>query len=111
MNNQLKLPLQNLKDLFKSVENNWPADSSLLICTKDKYLKLIIHLFIYFQRQDDYEYDESADYGEQDESEAALGLPADSSSIRENIGQAHHTCFHDSWIHESTNFFTILFFL
>lgn len=37
------------------------------------------------KRQDDYEYDESADYGEQDESEAALGLPADSSSIRENI--------------------------
>ena len=69
------------------------------------------YLFIYFQRQDDYEYDESADYGEQDESEAALGLPADSSSIRENIGQAHHTCFHDSWIHESTIFFTILFFL
>ena len=34
MNKQLKLPLQNLKDLFKSVENNWPADSSLLICTK-----------------------------------------------------------------------------
>ena len=109
MNNQLKLPLQNLKDLFKSVENNWPADSSLLICTKDKHLKLI--QFIYFQRQDDYEYDESADYGEQDESEAALGLPADSSSIRENIGQDHHTCFHDSWIHESTNFLTILFFL
>ena len=61
-----------------------------MICTKDKHLKLIIHLFIYFQRQDDYEYDESADYGEQDESEAALGLPADSSSIRENIGQAHY---------------------
>ena len=31
MNNQLKLPLQNLKDLFKSVENNWLADSSLLV--------------------------------------------------------------------------------
>ena len=31
MNKQLKLPLQNLKDLFKSVENNWPADSSLLV--------------------------------------------------------------------------------
>ena len=44
-----------------------------------------LKLIIYFQRQDDYEYDESADYGEQDETEAALGLPADSSSIRENI--------------------------
>ena len=65
-----------------------PANSRLLTCTKNKHLKLIKK--IYFQRQDDYEYDESADYGEQDETEAALGLPADSSSIRENIGQAHH---------------------
>ena len=38
-------------------------------------------LFFFFQRQDE----DYSDYGEQDESEAALGLPADSSSIRENI--------------------------
>ena len=47
MNNQLKLPLQNFKDLFKSVENNWPADSSLLICTKNKYLKLIQFIYLF----------------------------------------------------------------
>jgi len=35
------------------------------------------------KRQDDYDYE--SDYAEQDETEAALGLPADSSSIREEI--------------------------
>jgi len=38
------------------------------------------------KRQDDYDEDyEAGDYPEQDEAEAALGLPNDSSSIRENI--------------------------
>ena len=50
------------------------------------FLTQIINLFcflIFFQRQDDYDYE--SDYAEQDETEAALGLPADSSSIREEI--------------------------
>lgn len=34
---------------------------------------------------DDYAYDADADYPAQDESEAALGLPADSRSIRDNL--------------------------
>ena len=41
-------------------------------------------VYFWFQRQDDdseYEYD----YEAQDETEAALGLPSDSKTIRENI--------------------------
>ena len=105
--------------LGSHVKSTWPYDplflsgegsiseSSLLIGIKDKNN---YYLFIYFQRQDDYEYDESADYGEQDETEAALGLPADSSSIRENIGQVHHmfSQFLNSRIYE---FFHDLIFL
>ena len=44
----------------------------------------IHYFFLFFQRQDaDYEYE--SDYPAQDESEAALGLPSDSRSIRDNI--------------------------
>ena len=45
------------------------------------------------QRQEEADYEYESDYGEQDESEAALGLPNDSISIRENIGN-FHTSFH-----------------
>ena len=40
-----------------------------------------------FQRQDDseYEYEYESEYEAQDETEAALGLPSDSKTIRENI--------------------------
>ena len=40
-----------------------------------------------FQRQDDseYEYEYESEYEAQDEDEAALGLPSDSKTIRENI--------------------------
>ena len=44
----------------------------------------IHYFFLFLQRQDaDYEYE--SDYPAQDESEAALGLPSDSRSIRDNI--------------------------
>ena len=55
------------------------------------------------QRQEEADYEYESDYGEQDESEAALGLPNDSISIRENIGNFHTFLF--------TNFFKIFLLL
>ena len=45
------------------------------------------NVYICFQRQDDseYEYEYESEYEAQDETEAALGLPSDSKTIRENI--------------------------